>query len=113
MHLSAEFFSPPRSKRNAKALCELDLPRRFGNSAVIYLRCVSKRKDPKEISLGSRKSQQRIYLLGAVRSLRTRKMTTTSATASSINPGAPTSSAKPVLGKAVDVTTIVCVETAI
>ena len=40
-------------------------------------------------------------------------MTTTSAIAARINPGAPISSAKPVLGKAVDVGMIVCVELAI
>jgi len=40
-------------------------------------------------------------------------MTPTSAIAARIKPGAPISSAKPVLGKAVDVGMIVCVEFAI
>ena len=43
----------------------------------------------------------------------TRKITATSAIATRINPDAPRSSAKPVLGSAVEVGMIVCVETAI
>ena len=54
-----------------------------------------------------------IYLVGTALSLLTRKITTTSASAARIKPGAPTSSAKPVLGNAVEVGMIVCVETAI
>jgi hypothetical protein len=53
------------------------------------------------------------YFVGAARNLLTRKITTTNAIAISSRPGAPTSSAKPVLGKAVDVAMTVCVETAI
>ena len=44
--------------------------------------------------------------------LRTRKITAINATATSINPGTPKSSAKPVLGSAVEVGMIVCVELA-
>ena len=53
-----------------------------------------------------------VYCDGEDRNLLTRKITATSATAINIKPGAPTSSAKPVLGRAVEVGMIVCVETA-
>ena len=53
------------------------------------------------------------YLVGAALNLRTRKITTTSAMAISIKPGAPASSMKPVFGRAVDVAMTVCVDTAI
>lgn len=43
------------------------------------------------------------YLVGAALSLRARKITTTSASAARNIPGIPTSSAKPVLGNAVEV----------
>ena len=53
-----------------------------------------------------------IYFTGAARSLLTRKMTSIRASPAANIPGSPTSSAKPVLGKAVDVGMTVCVETA-
>src|SRR5687767_13283000 len=53
------------------------------------------------------------YLEGTALSLRTRKMTMTSTRAIKSRPGAPASSMKPVLGRAVDVAMIVPVETAI
>ena len=54
-----------------------------------------------------------IYLVGVARNLLTRKITATRATAIIISPGAPNSSMKPVLGRAVEVAIIVCVEMAI
>lgn len=47
--------------------------------------------------------QEKLYLVGAARILLARKMITTSASAAKNILGMPTSSAKPVLGKAVDV----------
>ena len=57
--------------------------------------------------------ERSFYGDGEALNLLTRKITTTSAIAININPGPPTSSAKPVFGKAVEVGKIVCVELAI
>jgi hypothetical protein len=54
-----------------------------------------------------------VYLTGAVRSLLTRKITAINPTTIANIPGIPTSSAKPVFGRAVDVGMIVCVDAAI
>lgn len=63
-----------------------------------------KNRDPKEFtSLGSYHLQKGSYLVGAALNLLTRKITTTSASAARNMAGIPASSAKPVLGSAVDV----------
>ena len=57
-------------------------------------------------------SLQKVYFTGTVRNLLTRKMTATSASPMASMPGMPTSSAKPVFGRAVEVGITVCVDTA-
>jgi hypothetical protein len=58
-------------------------------------------------------NRETIYLAGAALILLTSKITTISAIANTNIPGIPTSSAKPVLGRAVEVGMMVCVEAAI
>ena len=57
-------------------------------------------------------SLRKAYFIGAVRNLLTRKMTATRASPMASMPGIPTSSAKPVFGRAVEVGITVCVDTA-
>ena len=82
------------------------------NKQVIHRLHRRQKTDPEILLQGLSHSKPGAYFSGAARSLLTRKMIPTSASPMMSMPGMPISSAKPVVGKAVEVGMIVCVETA-